>query len=70
MLQGVVKKDTVFQPHDKFHVELFFTIIDHICAALKQRIAAYKTVAERFGFFSHLNSMCDKEVKAAGRKLV
>ena len=63
-------EDTVFQPRDKFRVEVFFTIIDHICAALKQIIAAYKTVAERFGFLSNLESMGDDEVKAAVRKLV
>ena len=28
----------------------FFTVVDHICAALKQRIAGYKTIAERFSF--------------------
>ena len=48
----------------------FFTIIDHICAALKQRIAGYKAISDRFGFLSQLSSMCNEDVKAAARKLV
>lgn len=63
-------EDTVLQGGVKFRVEVFFAIIDHVCAALKQRIAGYKTVSERFGFLSQLSSMCDEDVKAGARKLV
>ena len=63
-------EDTILQGGIKFRVEVFFAIIDHVCAALKQRIVGYKTVSERFGFFSQLSSICDEDVKACARKLV
>ena len=63
-------EDTILQGGIKFRMEVFFAIINHVCAALKQRIVGYKTVSERFGFFSQLSSMCDKDVKACAQKLV
>ncbi|XP_028394506.1 uncharacterized protein LOC114518702 [Dendronephthya gigantea] len=62
-------ENTVLRAGVKFRVEVFYTIIDHICAALKQRIDGYKTVSERFGFLSQLSSMCNEDVKAAARNL-
>ena len=41
-----------------------------MCCTEANNCCLYKTVAERFCFFSHFDGMCDKEVKPAARKLV
>ena len=41
---------------------VFHNYLPHMCCTEANNCCLYKTVAERFCFFSHFDGMCDKEV--------
>jgi len=57
-------------PSDRFRTQSFLPVIDQLHQALTQRIKAYDTVSQRFGFLGKLNTMNDEEIQSAATDLV
>lgn len=63
-------EDVTLTGRDIFRVTAFLPIIDKLCAALTQRLAAYGDLREKFGFLSEISNKTNTELKAAAEKLV
>ncbi|KAK4300341.1 hypothetical protein Pmani_027458 [Petrolisthes manimaculis] len=63
-------EDVTLTGRDMFRVTAFLPIIDKLCAALTQRLAAYSDLREKFGFLSEISNKTNTELKAAAEKLV
>jgi len=63
-------EDANLTGRSKFRVTAFLLIIDKLCFALHQRIGAYSTLRERFGFLSDITSKTTDELRAAANNLV
>ncbi|KAG0711895.1 LINE-1 retrotransposable element ORF2 protein [Chionoecetes opilio] len=63
-------EDVTLTGRDKFRVTAFLPIIDKLCAALQQRLAAYSDLREKFGFLSEISKKTNTELKEAAEKLV
>lgn len=57
-------------PKSKFCTQCFIPAVDQFIESLSDRIAAYDTVCERFGFLSHLEDMNTTELSKAAANLV
>ena len=61
---------TQLSPKEKFRSESFISIIDQLVVSLTERIAAYKTICQRFGFLNKFEKLETSELQSAANYLV
>lgn len=55
---------------DKFRIESFLQVLDQLTISLAERISAYETVCERFGFFADLETIEMHQLELKAQQLV
>ncbi|VVC30442.1 Ribonuclease H-like domain,HAT, C-terminal dimerisation domain [Cinara cedri] len=61
---------TQLLPREKFRSESFISVIDQLTVSLTERIAAYETICQRFGFLNTFEKLETSELQSAANYLV
>ncbi|VVC40124.1 Hypothetical protein CINCED_3A008245 [Cinara cedri] len=61
---------TQLLPREKFRSESFISVIDQLTVSLTERIVAYETICQRFGFLNTFEKLETPELQSAANYLV